>query len=103
MDSMTQNSTPLVIGGVHAHPDAHYLESFPTTTPGYAEALDWLSRYGQIDAVESTGCYAAAFVRYLREHEIRVVEVNQPTSWPIARRCAAKLRSARDFGSLPAT
>ncbi len=34
---------------------------------------------GEIDAiaVESTGCYAASLVRYLREHDIRVVEVNQ--------------------------
>src|ERR1019366_3706747 len=54
--------------------------SFPTTTPGYAEALAWLSSYGTIDAVavESTGSYAAAFVRYLRKHAIDVVEVNQP-------------------------
>jgi transposase len=42
--------------------------------------LDWLSGFGQVQAVavESTGSYAAALVRYLREHAIYVVEVNQP-------------------------
>jgi transposase len=54
--------------------------SFPTTIAGYAQALGWFERFGQIDAlaVESTGSYAAALVRYLREHDIRVMEVNQP-------------------------
>lgn len=124
MHSMTQDSTPLVIGGVDAHADAHYLaalderggllatESFPTTPPGYAQALDWLSGYGQIDAiaVESTGSYAAAFVRYLREHEIRVVEVNQPhahtrrrrgKSDPIDAETAARLLLAGKATAIP--
>lgn len=91
MHSMTQDR-PLIIGGVDSHADAHHVaaldqrgallatKSFLTTTPGYAQALQWLSALGQIDAiaVESSGSYAAAFVRYLREHEVRVVEVNQP-------------------------
>jgi transposase len=91
MHSMTQDR-PLVVGGVDAHADTHHVaaldqrggllatKSFPTTTPGYAQLLDWLSDFGEIDAiaVESTGSYAAALVRYLREHDIRVVEVNQP-------------------------
>lgn len=124
MHSMAQDSTPLVIGGVDAHADAHYLaalderggllatESFPTTTPGYAQALDWLSGYGQIDAiaVESTGSYAAAFVRDLREHEIRVVEVNQPhahtrrrrgKSDPIDAETAARLLLAGKATAIP--
>jgi transposase len=91
MHSMTQDQ-PLVIGGVDSHADTHHFaaldqrgallgtRSFPTTTPGYGQALDWLSGFGEIDtvAVESTGSYAAALVRYLREHDVRVVEVNQP-------------------------
>jgi transposase len=91
MHSMTQDR-PLIIGGVDSHADAHHVaaldqrgallatKSFLTTTSGYAQALGWLSALGQIDtiAVESSGSYAAAFVRYLREHEVRVVEVNQP-------------------------
>jgi transposase len=91
MHRMTQEDR-LVIGGVDAHADAHHVaaldergallgvESFPTTTPGYRGLLEWLSGWGAIDvvAVESTGSYAAALVRYLRDHDIRVVEVNQP-------------------------
>jgi transposase len=91
MHSMTQDQ-PLVIGGVDSHADTHHFaaldqrgallgtRSFPTTTPGYSQALGWLSSFGAIDAiaVESTGSYAAALVRYLREHDVRVVEVNQP-------------------------
>jgi transposase len=89
--SMTQENT-LVVGGIDAHADTHHAaaldqrgallatKSFPTTTPGYCMLLDWLSGFGEVDvvAVESTGAYAAALVRYLREHDIRVVEVNQP-------------------------
>ena len=81
----------LVVGGVDAHADSHYAAAldergallaakrFPTTTPGYRELLDWLRGFGGVDvvAVESTGSYAAALVRYLRERDIRVVEVNQ--------------------------
>jgi transposase len=91
MHSMTQDQ-PLVIGGVDSHADTHHFAAldqrgallatkrFLTTTPGYGQALDWLSGFGEIDtvAVESTGSYAAALVRYLREHDVRVVEVNQP-------------------------
>src|SRR5205807_2545414 len=55
-------------------------ESFPTTTPGYAALLDWLCSFGELVAVavESTGSYASGLVRYLREHDIQVLEVNQP-------------------------
>src|SRR5664279_2363418 len=91
MQSMTQEN-PLVVGGVDAHADTHHAaaldergallasRSFPTTTAGYRELLDWLSSHGEIDVVaaESTGSYAAALVRYLREHDVAVVEVNQP-------------------------
>jgi transposase len=91
MQSMTQDST-VVVGGVDAHADAHHAaaldqrgallasESFSTTTPGYRQLLDWLSSFGEIAAVavESSGSYAAALVRYLREHDVQVVEVNQP-------------------------
>jgi transposase len=120
---MTQQDT-LVVGGVDAHADAHHAaaldqrgallatKSFPTTTPGYRQLLDWLSGYGQIDAVavESTGSYAAALVRYLREHEITVVEVNQPhahtrrrvgKSDPIDAEMAARLFQAGKAKAVP--
>ena len=123
MHSMTQQDT-LVVGGVDAHADTHHVaaldqrgallatKSFPTTTPGYRELLDWLSSFGEIDvvAVESTGSYAAALVRYLREHDVRVVEVNQPhahtrrrvgKSDPIDAEMAARLFLAGKAKAVP--
>jgi transposase len=123
MHSMTQEST-LVVGGVDAHADTHHAaaldergallstKSFPTTTSGYRQLLDWLSGFGEIDAlaVESTGAYAAALVRYLREHDITVVEVNQPhahtrrrvgKSDPIDAEMAARLFLAGKAKAVP--
>src|SRR5271166_3526913 len=91
MHSMKHQDT-LVIGGVDSHADTHHAaamdqrgallatKAFPTTTPGYRALLDWLCAFGEVDvvAVESTGSYAAALVRYLREHGVRILEVNQP-------------------------
>jgi transposase len=123
MHSMTQENT-LVIGGVDAHADTHHAaaldqrgallatKSFPTTTSGYRQLLDWLSSFGEIDviAIESTGSYAAALVRYLREHDLAVVEVNQPhahtrrrvgKSDPIDAEMAARLFQAGKAKSVP--
>lgn len=123
MHSMTQENT-VVVGGVDAHADAHRAaaldqrgallatKSFPTTTPGYRQLLDWLSGFGEIDAVavESTGSYAAALVRYLREHDITVIEVNQPhahtrrrvgKSDPIDAEMAARLFQAGKAKAVP--
>ena len=124
MRSMTQQDTTLVVGGVDAHADAHHAavlddrgallatKSFPTTTQGYRQLLDWLSDFGEIDAVavESTGSYAAAPVRYLREHDITVLEVNQPhahtrrrvgKSDPIDAEMAARLLLAGKAKAVP--
>lgn len=101
MQSMTQEQS-LVIGGVDSHADSHHFaaldqrgvllatHSFPTTIDGYACALGWLRSFGEIRAIaiESTGSYAAGLVRYLREHDIQVAEVNQPH--PHARRRVGK-------------
>jgi transposase len=123
MHSMTQEDT-LVVGGVDAHADTHHAaaldqrgallstNSFPTTTSGYRELLDWLSGHGKIDvvAVESTGSYAAALVRYLHQHGVRVVEVNQPhahtrrrvgKSDPIDAEMAARLFQAGKAKAVP--
>ena len=123
MHSMTQENT-LVVGGVDAHADTHHAaaldergallatKSFPTSTPGYRQLLDWLSSYGEIEvvAIESTGSYAAALVRYLREHDIAVVEVNQPhahtrrrvgKSDPIDAEMAARLFQAGKAKAIP--
>jgi transposase len=123
MHSMTQERT-LVVGGVDSHADAHHVaaldhrgallstKAFPTTTPGYSQLLDWLSGFGKIDvvAVESAGSYAAALVRYLREHKVRVVEVNRPHSHtrrrvgksdPIDAEMAARLFQAGKAKAVP--
>ena len=82
----------LVVGGVDAHADSHHAAaldergallgsgSFPTTRDGYGELFRWLSSFGMLAvvAVESTGCYAAGLVRYLRSRGVRVFEVNEP-------------------------
>jgi transposase len=120
---MKQEDT-LVVGGVDAHADSHHAAaldqrgallataSFPTTTPGYAQLLGWLRAFGEVDviAVESSGSYAAALVRYLREHGVRVIEVNQPhahtrrrrgKSDPIDAEMAARLFLAGKARAIP--
>lgn len=124
MHSMTQDQRR-VVGGIDAHANTHHVaaldqrgvllaaKSFAVTTAGYAQALEWLSGFGRIDAiaVESTGSYAAALVRYLRVHSIRVVEVNQPhaahtrrrvgKSDPIDAEMAARLLLAGKATAIP--
>jgi transposase len=123
MHSMTQEDR-IVIGGVDGHADTHHAaaldergallstKSFPTTTPGYRELLDWLCGFGVVEvvAVESTGSYAAGLVRYLRQHDIRVLEVNQPhahtrrrrgKSDPIDAEMAARLALAGKATTVP--
>lgn len=123
MDSM-HDGEAVVIGGVDAHTDTHEAaalddrgallgtETFATTFVGYAALLDWLRAFGRVDvvAIESTGAYAAGLVRYLREHDIRVLEVNQPhahtrrrrgKSDPIDAEMAARLALAGKATTLP--
>src|SRR3954471_17942396 len=87
-----QEDELVVIGGVDAHADTHEVaalddrggllgsEQFVTTFAGYAALLAWLRSFAGVEvvAVESTGSYAAGLTRYLREHGVAVVEVNQP-------------------------
>jgi transposase len=123
MDSM-QDTEAVVIGGVDAHSDTHEAAaldgrgallgtaSFQTTFAGYAGLLDCLRAFGRIDvvAIEATGAYAAGLVRYLREHDIRVLEVNQPhahtrrrrgKSDPIDAELAARLALAGKATTIP--
>ncbi len=99
MDSM-QDTETVVIGGVDAHSDTHEAaalddrgallgtETFTTTFAGYAGLLEWLRAFGRVKvvAIESTGAYAAGLVCYLREHDIGVLEVNQPHAHTRRRR-----------------
>lgn len=68
--------------------------------------------FGRVDvvAIESTGAYAAGLVRYLREHDITVLEVNQPhahtrrrrgKSDPIDAEIAARLALAGKATTVP--
>jgi transposase len=54
--------------------------TFPTTTTGYRRLLKWAQGLGVLHraGVEGTGCYGAALTRYLRRHDITVLEVNRP-------------------------
>ncbi len=90
----------VVIGGIDAHADTHQAaaldhrgallgtRSFVTTFAGYSELLAWLRGFGHVEAVavESTGAYAAGLTRYLREHDVAVIEVNQPHAHTRRRR-----------------
>ena len=114
----------VVIGGVDAHADTHEAaaldqrgallgtERFATTFTGYGKLLDWLRAFGAIElvAIESTGSYAAGLTRYLREHGVAVVEVNQPhahtrrrrgKSDPIDAEMAARLALAGKATTVP--
>src|SRR5215207_8372721 len=114
----------VVIGGVDAHADTHEAaaldqrgallgtERFATTFTGYGNLLDWLRAFGAIElvAIESTGSYAAGLTRYLREHGVAVVEVNQPhahtrrrrgKSDPIDAEMAARLALAGKATTVP--
>ncbi|QIY76168.2 transposase [Streptomyces sp. RLB1-33] len=64
--------------------------SFPTTTRGYRNLLDWAGTFGTITqaGVECTGSYGAALSRFLRAHGVTVTEVNQPDK--AARRLRGK-------------
>jgi transposase len=81
-----------IILGVDTHRDTHVASvitilgvpvataAFPTTTAGYRQLLAWARSFGVVHraGVEGTGCYGAALARYLRRHDITVVEVNRP-------------------------
>jgi transposase len=71
-----------ITGGVDTHLDTHVaaaldanggvlgVESFATTTAGFAELHAWLSSFGNLDrvGVEGTGAYGAGLARFLALH-----------------------------------
>jgi transposase len=85
-------STRSVTGGVDTHLDVHVVaavdasggvlgvESFPTTPAGYAQLHRWLCGFGDLAqvGVEGTGAYGAGLARYLRRHDLEVIEVDRP-------------------------
>ena len=81
-----------ITGGVDTHLDVHVAAalndvggvlgtaSFPTTTAGYRQLLEWMSSFGEVVlvGVEGTGSYGAGLSRYLHARSIAVVEVDRP-------------------------
>ena len=91
-DTQPDPDTKEVVLGVDTHKDVHVAAvvtalgaqvadaTFPTTTAGYRQLLAWARGYGVLDraGVEGTGSYGAALTRYLRRHQVTVIEVNRP-------------------------
>ena len=99
MDSMTTQEG--VVVGVDAHTDTHDAAALDRaraaarrasrsrpTAPAIARCCAWLERVRPVAliGVESTGCYAAGLVRYLRADGVEVLEVNQPHAHTRRRR-----------------
>ena len=89
---MTIVETRPITGGVDTHLDVHVaaaldanggvlgVESFPTTTAGFAELHAWLCSFGPLErvGVEGTGAYGAGLARFLRAAGVAVIEVDRP-------------------------
>jgi transposase len=85
------DSTRPVTGGVDTHKDTHVAavidhlgrelatRSFPTTSTGYQQLLDWMGTFGIIERVgiEGTGSWGAALTRHLNAANIDVTEINR--------------------------
>ena len=56
------------------------VESFATTTAGFAELHDWFAGFGTLArvGVEGTGAYGAGLARHLRSRGVTVIEVDRP-------------------------
>ena len=91
-DGQPDVDTEQIILGVDTHKDVHVAAlittlgiqladaTFPTTTAGYRQLLDWARTFGVLRraGVEGTGSYGAALTRYLRRQRLTVIEVNRP-------------------------
>ena len=88
----TLTATPgFVTGGVDTHLDVHVASvldhlggllgtaSFPTTSTGYVDLLNWLRRHGPVDrvGVEGTGSYGSGLAQHLQANDVTVVEVSR--------------------------
>jgi transposase len=90
--AMTIVETRPITGGVDTHLDVHVaaaidgnggvlgVESFPTTSDGFAELHHWLVGFGLLArvGVEGTGAYGAGLARFLRTVGVAVIEVDRP-------------------------
>jgi transposase len=87
-------ATPLidVVGGIDTHSNTHHAavldpvgrllgtREFRADPAGYLDLLAWMRSFGQVSVigVEGTGSYGAGLTRCLRDHQVRVIEVNRP-------------------------
>jgi transposase len=97
-----------IVLGVDTHKDIHVAvlvstvgmviggQAFPATAAGYQQLLAWARSFGVVSraGVEGTGCYGAALTRYLRTHNVHVVEVNRPDRAARRRRGKSDLLDA---------
>jgi transposase len=113
-----------ITGGVDTHKDTHTAaavdsagrplgsEQFEATAAGYRELLAWLRSFGTLVlvGVEGTGAYGAGLARYLREHDVAVVEIDRPDrkarrwqgkSDPVDAEAAARAALARRRTGIP--
>jgi transposase len=81
-----------VVGGIDTHKDTHAVAAITTTgellgtaqfasdPSGYRHLLEWLRAFGAVVriGVEGTGSYGAGLARYLRSHDMPLVEVIRP-------------------------
>jgi transposase len=81
-----------ITGGVDTHLGVHVaaaldanggvlgVDSFPTTTTGFAALHAWLCGFGTLArvGVEGTGAYGAGLARFLRTVGVEVIEVDRP-------------------------
>jgi len=81
-----------ITGGVDTHLDVHVaaaldanggvlgVDSFATTTTGFAALHAWLCGFGTLArvGVEGTGAYGAGLARFLRSVGVAVIEVDRP-------------------------
>jgi len=81
-----------VVAGVDTHSETHHVavldsvgrllgtREFRAQPAGYVELASWVGSFGRVVVigVEGTGSYGAGLTRCLRDHQIRVIEVNRP-------------------------
>jgi Transposase len=91
MDSIALGRGDVVVG-VDTHKDEHVavaldglggrLGDLPIAAngDGYRQLFDWAATLGRVHAfgVEGTGSYGVGLARFLRRHDVRVIEVSRP-------------------------
>ena len=84
------DSRPGIVVGVDTHKQTHVAvaltklgvrigaHTIPTSPQGYAALLEWASALGPVAgmAIEGTGSYGAGLARFLRQRDVRIIEVH---------------------------